>query len=155
MSKIPVNSRQFALIDDCDVDLAWGYEWRLNVQGYVVRGKDAGYLILHKVIGSRLFPLYKEDIDHEDRNKLNCQRFNLREATVSQNIANSKLFITNTTGYKGCSFVKRVSRYRAYIVLDYKQIRLGYFPILEEAAMAYDLAAIQYFGKFAVLNFPK
>ncbi len=40
----------------------------------------------------------------------------------------------------------------AKITVQYRQIYLGGYRSKEEAALAYNKAAIKYFGEFAVLN---
>lgn len=92
-------------------------------------------------------------IDHEDRNKLNCKRSNLREANIAENIRNQKLHVNNKTGYKGVSYDKRRKKYRATIMLSRKYIHIGYFNNEIIAAQAYDFEARKLFGNFAATNF--
>ena len=47
---------------------------------------------------------------------------------------------------------KRDGMYRAYIYYKGKQIALGYYDNPEEAAAAYDKAAVFYFGEYARTN---
>ncbi|CUW31722.1 AP2 domain-containing protein [Streptomyces reticuli] len=94
-------------------------------------------------------------VDHRNGNGLDNRRSNLREATHAQNSANSRLSRRSTSGYKGVTWYKRTSRWRAHITAGQVQHHLGYFDSAEEAARAYDTAAIEAFGDFAHLNFPK
>jgi group I intron endonuclease len=55
--------------------------------------------------------------------------------------------------YKGVA--QRGSRWRARIRFKGKDINLGQFGTEAEAAKAYDAAARQYLGKFALFNFPE
>lgn len=96
-------------------------------------------------------------VDHIDRNPNNNKWENLREADISQNAANVELMKSSTTGYKGVSkyHYSNIKKWRAYIKVDGKFINLGKYKTKEEAARAYDEAAIKYFGEYAFLNFPK
>lgn len=94
-------------------------------------------------------------VDHQNGNGLDNRRSNLREATVAQNSANSRLSRRSTSGFKGVTWYKRCSRWRAHIKVDQKQRHLGYFDDPTAAAKAYDAAALDVFGDFARLNFPK
>jgi len=89
-------------------------------------------------------------IDHVDGNGLNNQKANLRVASHAENCANRRINRNNTSGFKGVS--KNKERWQAYIRVAYRQIHLGYFDTPEEAAEAYDRAAIAYFGEFAKTN---
>jgi hypothetical protein len=93
-------------------------------------------------------------VDHIDGDGLNNQRSNLRPATQAQNMANSRKYSTNTSGFKGVGWHKAAKKWRADITFDYKTRYLGLFPTAEDAARAYDSAAKSLFGVFACLNFP-
>lgn len=87
-------------------------------------------------------------IDHANGDPRDNRIENLREATQSQNIANSKG--KKSRGIvKGVSPVRGASTWNAHIMVNYKQINLGNYPTQEAAQKAYLAAAKQYFGEFA------
>ncbi len=90
-----------------------------------------------------------ETVDHIDGDGLNCRRSNLRDATPRQNVWNSRLAKTNTSGYKGVSFDRRRGRWHAYIIAAHKQNDLGHFDSAEEAAAAVVKARAKLHGEFA------
>lgn len=94
----------------------------------------------------------KNDIDHLDRQTHNMQRTNLREASRSQQAWNQGIRSNNTSGFKGVAFDKQKGLWRACICVGYKTKFLGYFSDAKQAALAYNEAAIQKHGEFAVLN---
>jgi hypothetical protein len=57
-----------------------------------------------------------------------------------------------TSKYKGVCFDKQTSKWVSHIRVNGKTIKLGRYLIEEEAAQAYNEAAIKYFGEFARLN---
>jgi len=94
-----------------------------------------------------------EEPDHIDRNIHNNQKDNLRAATRSQNNANRGKQKNNTSGYIG---VFPNGRYWKYLVYkDRKLYYKGMFHTPELAARARDRRAIELFGEFASLNFPR
>lgn len=88
-------------------------------------------------------------LDHRDTNPAHNWINNLREATMSQNLANQKQRRTNTSGHKGVTFWARDGNWKAQIGVRGKNINLGYFPTREAAAAAYAEAAREAFGEFA------
>lgn len=62
----------------------------------------------------------------------------------------------NKTGFKGVSIAPHRGAYLATITTDGKQRNLGYFSSAEEAARAYDIAALAFWGGGnCYLNFPE
>lgn len=96
---------QFQVSDEDEIFLA-GFIWYLSgnyIQESRVGKRKRRYL--HHIIAKRMGLDFPDEIDHKDGNPLNNQRDNLRPATHSQNMANSKS--NNTSGYKGVSWDER------------------------------------------------
>ncbi len=96
-------------------------------------------------------------VDHIDRNGLNNRKENLRICTRSQNGMNRIRNKNGTSKYKGVSWCVQprcISKWYATIRLNGKDKFLGKFLVEEDAARAYDKAALEIFGEFARLNFP-
>jgi len=91
--------------------------------------------------------------DHIDKNGLNNERSNLRLATHSQQRANHKLHSNNTSGYRGVTWLSTRNCWRAKISVRGQFQLIGYFNTAEQAAHAYDSAALLQHGEFANLNF--
>ena len=90
------------------------------------------------------------ELDHRDLDKSNNSIANLREATDSENQGNSPMRKNNTTGFKGV--VAHGKKFKSTIMVNRKRLHLGVFKTAEEAAIAYDKAAITHFGEFALTN---
>lgn len=89
------------------------------------------------------------DVDHINGKRDDNAAANLRLATRSQNIANSKRSSANTSGAKGVTWNPRDKVWQAQIRVHGKRIALGRFSRLESAAQAYRDAASKYFGDYA------
>jgi hypothetical protein len=59
---------------------------------------------------------------------------------------------TTTSSYRGVSFSKTYKKWKAAIKCDGRNINLGVFDSEEDAALAYNKAAAQYFGDIAYQN---
>ena len=151
MKEIPLTQGKVAIVDDEDYSQLMKYKWCLHGAGYAHTSTGTAYVLMHRMV---LSAAKNQRVDHINQNKLDNRKSNLRFCTHQNNIRNSKLNKHNTTGYRGVHFYKPRGNFVAGIGLDYKRKFLGYFLTAEEAARAYDRAASQHFGEFAVLNFP-
>lgn len=89
-------------------------------------------------------------VDHINGDPGDNRACNLRPATKSQNIANTrKRKGPATSKYKGVCYVKSADRWRAQITKDGVLRGLGSYVTEDEAAAAYASAAIELFGEYA------
>lgn len=88
-------------------------------------------------------------IDHKNGNASDNRLSNLRVATVSQNIANSRPQAGTASGVKGVKKQSLSDSWMARITVNRKEIYLGTFKSKDDAAAAYAVAAKKYFGEFA------
>lgn len=139
--------------------------WNAHKEGGAKAGDVAGWIDSHgyrhihvngkTYYAHRLAWLYikgvwpKDRIDHKNRVKHDNRFDNLREATQSQNAANSTKQKNNTSGYKGVSFRKDTPKYVAQIESNGKHKNLGSFDCPKEAYAAYCQAAKELHGDFA------
>ncbi len=148
MIEIRLTQGKVAVVDDVDSDLAIR-DWAAMASLYTWYAR-AGSVYLHRVIGSRIGII--GDVDHRDRDGLNCRRENLRAATHAQNMTNRRMQKNNKSGFRGVSRWGKI--WQAHIQANGRQHNLGRFESPDLAARAYDRAARVLHGEFAVLNFP-
>jgi hypothetical protein len=159
MKKIPLSQERYAIVDDEDFDRVSQYKWSY-IGGYAKRagmredGRRRLYP-LHRFI-MNLPPESSLMVDHINFDRLDNRKENLRICTKGQNNYNhgpKDRLGKSTSQYKGVSYKKdTVNKWRARIGVDGTEVILGYFSTEEEAAEAYNVAALRYFGEFAWLN---
>lgn len=111
-----------------------------NTDGYK-QGSIFGKLYLaHKVIYAAAHGVWPELIDHINQNRSDNRLCNLRSANKALNAHNSKMRVDNVSGVKGVSWFKRNACWRAYLTQGGRQIHLGYFPSIKDAAAARNAA---------------
>lgn len=152
MKLIPLTKGHFAQVDDEDYDRVIQHCWIHSENGYAMGRVGDAHAYLHKFVMNCTDDV---QVDHRDRDRLNCQKDNLRPATTQQNNCNApKPQTENGTGYRGVDR-RESGRFRASIRVDYKKIALGTYDDAVSAAKAYDAGAKRYHGEFALLNFPE
>jgi hypothetical protein len=127
MKLIPLTKGLSAKVDDEDFEYLNQFHWHVDSKGYAVRNKPRPRqgnhaIYMHRVVNNTPDGL---QTDHIDRDKLNNQKGNLRNATQSLNNYNN--------GSKGYGFHKASGKWRAYIDIKGKHMHLGLFLTKEEA----------------------
>lgn len=128
--------RAYAIVDAADA--AWVNQWRWCLSdGYAVRAEWDGTRYHPVRLHRALLGLKRgdeRDGDHEDRDKLNCRRSNLRIVPKGANSQNQPGHADSTSIYRGVSWHKRGKKWRACVRVDGRQIALGLYDDEEEAA---------------------
>lgn len=124
---------------------------RIGDQGYVTVGLRGGFYRGHRLGFAIHYGRWASGLlDHINRNRSDNRICNLRECTNAENLRNTGLYASNRSGRKGAYFDKTAGKWRALIRVSGKKIYLGYFDTVDAAGDAYDRAAIEHFGEFAL-----
>lgn len=150
------------LIDIADYDILKSHKWRIFkgiYTNYVACDLTRRQIIyLHQALLGK--PPRGQMIDHLNHNGLDNRRCNINVVTRRQNNLNRTKQRSNTSGYVGVIYqygrrgrdvltkpwLARIS------VENRKRVSVGNYATKEEAALAYNNAALKYYGKFAILN---
>ena len=147
MKLIPLTQGKFATISDEDYPFLIQKNWFLS-EGYPCT------MIGRKPIRMHRFILWALMVDHINGDILDNQRENLRPCNKSQNGANSKKRKGELSSrFKGVYWAKEKNKWTAQVAKDSKSFMLGRFDSEIDAALCYDLWALEMHGKFARTNF--
>jgi hypothetical protein len=152
MAYINLTQGKTTEIDDVDYPFISSIKWRTaNIRGklYAINSSKIYESSLHRLLLGASSGVV---VDHIDGNGLNNKRSNLRLCSNKENVRYQTLSKMNTSGYKGVSIHKQTQKYRAQIRVNNRLMHLGLYTTKEEAAEAYNNAAIVHFGPFAKLN---
>lgn len=134
-----------------------------NSAGYLmvnitIKGRVTSTIRLHRVAWFLYYGVWpKGQLDHINNIRNDNRIVNLREASASENGGNSTKALKykgkpTSSKYKGVSWHKRDCMWRSQIFVNGKTIYLGPYHNEEEAALAYNKAALEHFGEFAKIN---
>lgn len=156
MKEIKLPKGKVAMVDDEDFEELNKYKWcafKGNSTYYVSRAtrvaKKQKVLLMHRVIMKTPKGMHT---DHINGDGLDNQRSNLRIATHSENMRNTRMSKNNTSGYKGVCWDKNAKKWHVQITVDSKLIYLGLYDTVEDGYKAYCIACIKYHGEFANLG---
>lgn len=150
MKEIPIAIGTVFVDDDV-------FEWlKVHKRGVSYMGKyarivlDGKHTYLHRWIMNTPDDM---EVDHKNRNRLDCQRDNMRNAPRKFNQRNvAKCSQKKSSQFKGVSKWKYKDGWRADIKVDRKQTYLGTFATELDAARAYNAKALELHGEYAYLN---
>ncbi len=149
---IKLGNGGYAKIDKEDYPMVSAHNWSLvNFSGkrYAMCINNRKTVYMHRLINATPKGMVT---DHINGDSLDNRRRNLRTCTQSENTCNRSKNSNNKSGYKGVSWYEITKKWVAQI--SYKNIdyNLGYYFDKDDAARAYNKAAIKFHGKFARLN---
>jgi len=122
-------------------DIAGGQDGR----GYIqigIKGKRYKAHRLAFLYMKGRFP--RDQVDHEDRNRINNKWDNLREVSNQENCRNRGIQSNNNSGFHGVYWYKAGKKWHAQIQVSGKTYHLGYFKDIGDAIEARSLANIKY-----------
>lgn len=120
-----------------------GYR-RIMVDGKVYQSHRLAFLYMTGIM--------PEFVDHKNGIRDDNRWINLRTASATENMQNRKIHKNNTSGIPGVYWHKRRRMWHAHIKVNKKNLFLGCFSDLSEAANVVNDARERYFGEFARID---
>lgn len=152
---VPLTKGYVAVIDAEDAAMIGQWNWCVIVAKgatpYAYRSAsrypDGNLTIrMHRLIMNATSAI---DVDHINGDGLDNRKANLRLATASENLRNSKISSRNTSGVKGISWDAPRGKWAAEIRADGMRHKLGRFADKTEAIRVVQEARINLHGAFA------
>ena len=159
--KINLDNGMEVLVSKADFKRLSEHAWKAAPSGrnfYAYRNLKTGPLFMHKDIAVKA-GIYRTgmELDHKNNDTLDCRRSNLRAATRNNNLSNRAKFTTYggkpcSSQFKGVTLSGNKQKWIGQLRNEGQLYYLGTFATQEEAAVAYNRAAKEFFGEFAQLN---
>lgn len=151
MKTIKLTQGKECIIDDCDYKMISKLKWHaVNFYGsfYAYTTKNGKNVAMHRYI---MRPRKGRLVDHINRDTLDNRRSNLRSCYHCNNVANSKLYRNNKSGFRGV-YKHRDDKFTAQLTSMGKTVYIGIFRNAIDAAIAYDKVSLAIHGDFASTN---
>jgi hypothetical protein len=115
--------------------------------GYLKGSVGGKQYKVHRLVFLYFHGFMPSQVDHIDGNRKNNKIENLREATSAQN--NQNRMATGASKIKGVVWHKQSKKWTASICINRKNIHLGSFEKIEDAALVANKARQKIHGEFA------
>jgi hypothetical protein len=178
MKKIKLSQGKYAIVDDEDFIFLNRLSWQSHHTTTPTTAGEEHWHALMRIHSSFVgqtkktrnkVTIYMEQflikvpnnykIGHINGNTLDNRKENLRPTTSSKSLAYARKRITHngkltTSKYKGVALHKNKTnrKWAAIVTKDKKHYWLGYFYTPEEAALAYNVKALELYGEYAYQN---
>jgi hypothetical protein len=159
---LPLTMGYYAIVSALDYERLWNYKWYASPKNcgvYAARNssrmnkaKSHKIYLHHEVLGKSTDPKLTHT-DHKNHLTLDCRRSNLRWCTQLQNNQHMRRHKPSRSGFRGV-LLAGSNKFRVHVKQNCKYKYIGTFYDLVIAARAYDRAAIEAYGEFAITNFP-
>jgi hypothetical protein len=120
MKLLVIGSGRIVKVDDADLAELSKHSWRFDGR-YAYRFEGSTKVYMHQILCDAAL------VDHDNRDKLDNQRHNLKPSNQFLNQHNRK------TRCKGVSFNQNAKKWEAYITLNGKRSHLGLFDTEAQA----------------------
>jgi citrate synthase len=126
----------------------------LRYDGYSIIRLFGKNLYLHRIVWALKTGNWPDrQVDHINKNRQDNSFKNLRLATRQENQRNKRSAKNTSSKYLGVCYHVRNKRWQAQAIGEKsKNVYLGTFDTEEEAALAYNDYAKEFYGEFASLN---
>ena len=125
------------------------YCWYVSSNGYLATGSGKNTKLIHRLITDCESNMV---VDHINHDKMNNRKYNLRICKQSENSANCKVSVNNSSGVTGVFWDNTVNKWGSHITVNRKSTNLGKFDSFEDAVKARKNAEEKYFGEFSYDN---
>ena len=154
MKEIPLTQGKITIVDDEDYERLAKHKWFADEDhgGRAWRAmrheRNACIQMGREILGAP-DGMY---VDHINGDPLDNRRSNLRLCTPMENSRSRRKNLRSSSQYKGVHWNTERRRWIAQIKINYRKVKLGRYERELDAARAYDRAALEHFGAFAVIN---
>ncbi len=149
-----VPSGKHAIVSDEDYEWAAQFGWYQMKNGYAARHVGLTLVYMHVEIAERmgLDVASCEEIDHENVNKLDNQRSNLRPLAGKLNRCNLPVRRDSKTGVRGVYWDRHRERWVARVGKDRKSVYQKRFSSFADAVAARKQAAQEWYEGFSYVD---
>ncbi len=156
LALVPLTQGHFAVISAVDSVAVGAFNWfAVKCAGGIfyarrwVKSASGRYTqYLHRFVAHEAGVSLDDEIDHANRNGLDCRRSNLRAATHAENTRNIGIPKSNTSGVRGVHWSRTANKWLAAFKFNGKLVYLGCFTDKADAATVVDRERKRLYGEF-------